>query len=1594
MSSQFQAKKPNLPDSRLKNFIRVSAFALASLLGYEPNNINPLGVRSAMAQPVQLSPQEELSQNVDRAKNAFIDFIITGNPQSRQTVLSIRTANANNPDFASAFGSAMQTGVEANSRFSSMFESLRIAYSTNHNGNPPNLQNIFDALESVWRSATTGNQAQISQARRDFGDEFVNNALGFLAAREFNSLLSTADPSVRETNSTNLRNTVHSITNTNGSIPESFFTRFSSECSRDATSVLTGFAGVVRSRNNGAQRPLNGSELEQMAVEANSLYIALRIPGADIAQLNTAFGSEFVSPINTIVIRQSIPVATQLTSQVVSRRIDELENYLRSENLLGSGDGSPAALVASWRTDLTRVQNQDDLISLSSSVPSVETARDFVFLTRRAQRRIRDLFEEPSENYYVLSDRIFVARLRATAAIFTSSRTPLERSILSSMFPQTNAQSGRFTNLADSISDTNRFITDSLAAYDASVRSGQTDPNFLSNLSAQINQRIDSITASILGLESPPTNRDDANWILRRHQVARRLLIQYVRLPNETVDPVATLVSTYRQTQEPNFMQFVTAFRDQFPRYSAALDLEAPTDQGAILVNSSRRAIATALTGNIDQSSRTALGNFSPLLLRSIYGVLVSRYGSDAAAITALNDTNEMAKVCSLIYAFSTLPPAYGSYAVDRIGRALLSNYDDASIATIGQIITNASTIFITNGNYRLLDAYYTSLPDRLRRLFPDVGSTQRSLREGEAGRDVRVRTPNEDPDYAQLFLPSFNMYVRVPKRVYDFWRSPGGFLQVSQAPDLTVANVTPPNFNQTMNRFLERPLAEGRSNIPLPIFRLPLILQNAGVLLPSTLPPLGDHIADQLTASANTHYTRTTATPMGASPTTSETINGQGTATYNRTIEGGSLVGSATYRISRTTGATSLSTHFANVQVNNWRLSGGSGGTRGYNVNQALFELNATENASGTGNTYVDNMRALFSGIAPEGAETAVLFRYTGGQQALAAGTARLEAHLFQRFANGSFIEIDSRTLTRDEARTLYESNFQNSLQSLYGGTRVNSGNFMAQMDGCVLFASPLRADGSASDNPRFQGAGVAASQSGWGGAVDYEATRRGRVSGFFGNFNAQNRRYWFGRVSGSDVTQDTFGRQRMFGEFRYLALSQTGAEGGLEVRGYVAARTTRFSPEQAAALFNYVNRESPTLGLSAFGAGGGRIVRDTAGINADQDAVISSVDVLTGGRIYGISRDFLSAFVGGVLLREYERTLVTSNPSTTQQSPFGTDPNRSVTGNPNETVTTQNGTTTRTSPRSINQQLLSAAIRLQISRAVRTDMGVGYDLVNANQRGGFLNFEWTPSARFGLSLRAFAVSNNGEPLVLGGALGNVVLSSSDRLIAEGYVAANQNGVGGGAGEVRYRRRTPSLLGVDLALGGGILPDLASGGHGAIGIPLTRNVYLGAAGSYAVDRNVGSTSATLRTGEGILGVSYTLPTTPGDPDLHLANVSVFASGIAQTSTQNVPGEPPTTTSADAVQVDVGTTLRFVNAQNTFDATVGLQYWQSDRGSEFSAQRFSGVGSLRFQGRRWGTMIAPTASATFNIGARNNLTRGVESVETNFNVNLTAGVQW
>jgi hypothetical protein len=87
MSSQSQVQKSPKP-SNLKNFIRASAFAFASLLGIEPNNINPLGVRSAMAQPVQLSPQEELAANVDRAKNAFIDFIVTGNPQSRQTALN------------------------------------------------------------------------------------------------------------------------------------------------------------------------------------------------------------------------------------------------------------------------------------------------------------------------------------------------------------------------------------------------------------------------------------------------------------------------------------------------------------------------------------------------------------------------------------------------------------------------------------------------------------------------------------------------------------------------------------------------------------------------------------------------------------------------------------------------------------------------------------------------------------------------------------------------------------------------------------------------------------------------------------------------------------------------------------------------------------------------------------------------------------------------------------------------------------------------------------------------------------------------------------------------------------------------------------------------------------------------------------------------------------------------------------------------------------------------------------------------------------------------------------------------------------------
>ena len=1584
MSSQTQHK----PSSRFKNFIRVSAFAFASLLGYEGNNINPLGVRSAMAQPVQLSPQEQITQNVDRAKNAFIDFIVTGNPQSRQTVLDLRTQNANNPDFLSAFGTAMQTAILSNSRFQSMFESLSTAYAANHNGTPPNLQNIFDALDSVWRSATSGNQSQISQARRDFGDEFVNNALGFLAAREFNSMTSSTDSSTRATRSSSLQNVFHAITNTNGSVPESFLTRFTSECSADSSSILAGFTAVIRSRNGGASnRALTGSELEQMASETLSLYTNLRVPGADITSLNTFAGAEFVSAVNAIVIRQSVPVQTQLTTQNVSQRIDRVESYLRSQNLLTPGENGTVALVASWRENLSRAQTQEDLISVSSTIPNQQTAEDFVFMARRSQRKIQELFESPSENYYVLTDRIFVARLRATAAIMDTAQSPLERAILASLFPDLSQTSNRYTQVATQVTDANRFIPDALRTYEASVRSGQPDLNFFSNFQSQVNQRIDNLTIAMFGYPanyaSSPANRDDPQWILRRHAVARRLLIQYVRLPNETSDPVAALVSAYRQTQEPNFLAFVTAFRDQFPRYSASLDAEAPVSQAEILVNTSRRTIARSLAGSTDQNSTTSLSNFSPLLLRSVYGALLSRYGSDAAVSASLNDPNEMAKICSLIYAFSSLPPSYGAYAVDRIGRSLLVNYDDASIATIGQIISNGSSIFINNGNFRLLDGYYSSLPDRLRRLFPDVGSTQRSLREGEAGRDVRVRTPNEDPDYAQLFLPSFNMHIRVPKRVYDSWRGSGGFLQISQAPDITVANAPQPNFNQTMNRFLERPIAEGRSNIPLPLFRLPLILQNAGVLLPTNLPPLGDHIADQLTASTNTTYSRATTSPMTGSPTTSESIAGQGTATYNRTIEGGSLTSSATYRINRTTG--SDTTNFANVQVNNWRLN------PNFNLNQALFEVATT--SPETGNTYVDNMRALFSGIAPDGAETAVLFRYTGGRAAIAAGTATLEAHVFQRFSNGSFIEIDSRTLSRDEARTLYESNFQNSLQSLYGGTRINSGNFMAQMDGCVLFASPLRADGSASDDPRFQGAGAAVAYSNWGGAVDYEATRRGRASGFFGNFNGQNRRYWFGRVAGSDLTQDAFGRQRMFGEFRYMALGQGDSTGGLEVRGYAGARTSAgFSLDQAAALFNYVNRENPTLGLAAFGAGGGRIVRETAGVDAARGVVNASTDELTGGRIYGISRDFLSAFVGGVLMREYQRTLVTSNPSSMQQSPFGSDPNEI-------TTTTSSGAISRSAPRTINQQLLSAAVRLQISRHIRTEMGVGYDLINATQRGGFITFEWTPSARFGLGLRAFAVSNNGQALVLGGALANIVASPTDRLILEGYVAAGESGSAGAAGEVRYRRRTPSLLGVDLALGGGVIPNISTGAHGALGIPVTRNVYFGAAGSYAVDRNIGSLTSptTLRTGEGMIGVSYTLPSTPGDPDFSLANVSVFASGIVQTSSILTPavGETPaSTTGADAMQFDLGTTLRFVNARNTFDATLGAQFWRSDRSPTVFAQRVSAVGSLRFQGRRWGTMIAPTASATVNVGQRDENNNGATTVRTDVNVNLTAGVQW
>ena len=977
-----------------------------------------------------------------------------------------------------------------------------------------------------------------------------------------------------------------------------------------------------------------------------------------------------------------------------------------------------------------------------------------------------------------------------------------------------------------------------------------------------------------------------------------------------------------------------------------------------------------------------------------IYGMVRDVYGKNWTTTMVGNNT-AMAKVCALASGFSKVPAPYASSILGTVGETLMGTYDDASIAIIADYIAGVSQMFVQGDYQHFLIRYYNELPDRVKGLFTNITAMQAERREKgysiQTGKrepvyDVRIMTPAEDPNFRDIYMPAANIRVRVPKRIYEEWTTIG-ILQVARAPNLVDVASFSPNFLNVMSTFMDKSMLEGTVNLPMPYISLPILMQDLGLLAPDNLPPVGERIGWDFTADVTVDH-QYTAVQNATTSATTTTIN----AAQNFAREGATTTAKEAYSINEGTGTETE--QVGTVDVQNLRVG------KNYNVN--TFDFNFDQIGS-----RLQTIGTVFSAIAPKGAETAIAFKRNQTPE----GDVTLNAQIYQRAANGSFVLSDALTLSAAEAQQMYEQAFAKPVQRLYAAGRLMpaSGDVIGQMDGAVLFSGAFTSDYTTLD--QFQGAGAAFQAHQWGGYTDYEQTRSGRAAGAFGHFMPDKRAFWIGRLTAENVRVETDGRRKFYGEFAYTQTDES------EVRGFLGfAKNMSADDMQGAFIANRMFGHD-VVGMHYGGVGVGRLITE----NAD------AIETMGGGRIYGVSRDLLSGMVASAVYNTYAQKtqaeaqapvtltpeaqsfynqnvaltstlrqigandqarqklfqlLTSTNPTDIQtytRQGITVSSDNTVTLGPNSaqwlrTYTQQAGaaTTQQALQNQVTSMLVSAGVRKAISSQLDLETGAGWDVLN-NQGAAMMNFDWTPLSDHvsDVGLRAYFITQDARVIpIVGGTTGLVPLPRT-KLTGEAYYP--------GIGELRMR--TPFF---EFALGGGEIKDVSGGAHLGLRVPLGSRWSLGAATSLSSDY-LKSEARRMDQQEGIAGAIFTMPYS-SKAGFRLANVFGSLSFIHQN--QDVLA----VAYGQAREWDASAGLNWLTARSSLTGTLGTQYWEATRGEELHSM-YSLTAGLQYSLKTMKAsptfiLINPALTTDVSIGTENVETASDKSARLNLRVNI------
>ena len=987
---------------------------------------------------------------------------------------------------------------------------------------------------------------------------------------------------------------------------------------------------------------------------------------------------------------------------------------------------------------------------------------------------------------------------------------------------------------------------------------------------------------------------------------------------NSMVKPPNNIPSTLTPEQQANVQRFISSLQNMRQQ-----------------VNNIMNGVNTAQPPSI--SLQYAYG---------AYTALTKRYGADWRKA---NSEEDMAKVCSFIVGYSTLPPAYGALAAEKTCESLLKSFDEASIGLITRAIASYSQPMVQGEYYDMLMTYYDVVSGRISKMFTDISTVRRGRLEDNE--DVRIRTPSEAPEYADMYIPSINLTVRIYKKIYEQWES-NGVLRVNRSTNITEGPGGTPYFLNVASSYMDRRLVEAGVNLPRPAIWLPLVLRSISVLAPATLPPVGEAL--RRGGSLDMSYQSTTVersldrgaaygTAIALQPTTTvggvaapiftpqeatvvgnilsqiahnntkkqldtmsqsydafqaEFENGltglpiaeanairskeagdptvyglfqsslgnfttkeksvssafDQTATVTKDMEGGmSTLATERYTLSQGTGQDKVET--GAIEVTNLVIPHGKEGARKpgdyYLVRDVRFDMRNVNDKN-------QAISALFSGTWPAGAtDAAYLERHVNYD-----GSTYFEMYTYHRDPSGSFGGAETRTLTADEAKSLYWGPYQSTMQKLYAGGAYKRGDFLSELDGAVLFSGAFTGKESVSLK-QLQGVGGALEPvERYGASVDYEHTRNGRTTEAFIRRDPKNLRFWVGRFTAENLQVDEDGQRRFYGELQYLEANKA------DVRGFISMAKnsggTSFWNTAQGAFIAQGRLWTDILGMRYGGIGAGRMLTET--------------EEMGGGKIYGVSEDMLKGLVASALYTKYKE----DNLAGTQ---YGND---------------------------LKTMLISFGVRNMFLQGL--EAGAGWEVLQ-NEGAGFLKYQWGPvSATLSkVELGAYMLTKDKQfyPM-LGKYMEWTPGEGGARVSNEAYAVLPAQGIGD---EVRLRS-TP----FSFALGGGVISHLGGGGHLGLMFPMRNDWQLGMFS--AVGQDV-YTDMALTQGEFMVGGIHTLARGSGE-GLRLNTTTISLSGIEQGRDPRLTGPE-----GNAGQMDLVFGMRWYDAGrgSSLDANIGGMIW-------------------------------------------------------------------